>query len=477
MQEIEGIADLEKVLELYPDNQTGKAVLANAYVANKRFEKALELAKAWQNENENENAGYNLAGLVYSKLNDIEKAEKAFSKALVNNKTNIPSLMFFISTSLKEKDTKTALQNINVLLDAHPHYFPALRLNYIAHQQSGNSKPALDLMTSYVKENAQNLKVRLLFAQMLVVERKPQQVIELLKAVTMDDIDIKSAYYWLALGDSYTKMGKTDDALNIFTRWTKAMPTERAAWLRKISLQESAGDYDGALRTVQQALNVATEDKAFRLVEVNFLIKSGASDQAKKQLNRYFSSDEDMKNPVVRGLLGKILLANKQYKEARRELFSHYNKNPNRQLVSDIFNSYLKDEMPSEADAFLERHIVDNPKDVFTILLLANQKISTSQDVAAKLYESILLIETSNLLAFNNLAWLKSQMGDMEEAIEVAQRGLVLNPNSSMLLDTAATINEKAGNIEEAKKLIAQALEISANNATIQKNHLRIYKL
>tara|TARA_R110001583_G_scaffold7158_5_gene35639 strand:- start:5523 stop:8210 length:2688 start_codon:yes stop_codon:yes gene_type:complete len=474
LQDIDGITDLEKATDLYPDNKVGKAALANAYIANKKYTKALELAKEWQSENDN--AGFNLEGLVYSKLNDPEKAEKAFTKALLNDETNIPSLMFFVSTSLKDKKTEIALKHLKTLLTARPYYFPGLRLNYIAHQQNGNTKPALDLMQGYVKENALDLKTRLLFAQMLVAENKPLQVVELLKALDIDDKDIKLSYYWLALGDSYSKIGKDNNALNVFSRWTKVMPQQRAAWLRIISILERKHDYAGALRTVQQALEVAKNDKAFRLVEINFLIKNGNVNQAQKQLNKFFSSDADMNNPVIRGFMGKILLVNKQYKEARIELLSYYDKNPNRHLVGDIFDSYIKEKLFTEADSFLERHIVNHPQDVFTMLLLANQKINSSHNDAAKLYESILLVETSNLMALNNLAWLKSQMDYMEAAIEISQKGLLLYPNSSMLLDTAATINDKVGNTEEAKKLISQALELSPDNASIKMNYIRIHK-
>ncbi|MFT7005551.1 MAG: putative PEP-CTERM system TPR-repeat lipoprotein [Colwellia sp.] len=474
MQDVEGIADLERALELDPNSKIGKSALASAYLSTKNYDKALKVANEWQKNNDI--AGFNLAGIVYSRLNEIEKAEAAFSSALIQNKTNVVSLMFFISKALKNKATDVAFEHLNTVLTAYPNYLPGISLNYAAHKQNGDSSPGLAAAKKFVENAPDNLNARLLYAEMLVVEKQPKKVIQLLSEQTIEQENITLPYFWLVLGDSYIATKQYEKALYTFEAWTKAMPNSRAAWIKVISIHEVFRDYSSALKTTQQALKQAVNDQQLRLIETRFLIETENFEQAQLNIDTYFSANNEYITGV-QGLEGRILLGKKQYKAAQAKLLPYYKARPNLETVTLVYTTYIAMKQQAAGNVFLEEHLNSHPKDVSTMLLLANSKSATSPLEASRLYQSILDINPSNVIALNNLAWLKLQNNSVEEADRLAQDGLKIYPNSVTLLDTAANIKEKIGDIKNAKILIEKALKLAPTSTEIQSSFKRISKL
>jgi putative PEP-CTERM system TPR-repeat lipoprotein len=474
MQDIEGIADLERALKLDPDSKIGKSALANTYLTNKNYDKALKLANEWQKNNDI--AGFNLAGVVYSRLNELDKAEAAFSAGLVQNKTNIVSLMFFISKALKNKTTDVALEHLKTVLSAYPNYLPAISLNYAAHKQNGDSLPALTAAKNFIENAPDNLNARLLYAEMLVAEKQPKKVIQLLTQLNIEQNNITLPYYWLALGDSYIATKQFKKAQGTFEAWTKAMPNWRAAWIKAISINEMFKLYPAALKTTQQALKQAGNDQQLRLIETRFLIETGSFDIAQLNIDTYFSANNDYTS-VTQGLEGRILLGKMQYKAAQTKLLAYYKARPNLETVRLIHSTYIAMKQKDAGDLFLEDHVKSYPKDISTMLLLANSKLEASPVEASHLYQSVLDIKPTNIIALNNLAMFKLRNNLLEEADRLAQRGLELYPYSATLLDTAANIKEKKGDIENAKILIEKAMKLAPKNAEIENSFNRISKL
>jgi putative PEP-CTERM system TPR-repeat lipoprotein len=472
MKDIEGISDLENVILMEPENEVANAVLADAYLSNGQYKKALKLAHVLQGKGNI--AGFNLAGATYLKLKDMEKAEDAYTTALNQNKTNTASLMFFIRKSLSNKNTAEALNYLSTILLIKPKYFPALKLNYFAHKQKGDTQPALTKMEQLVENNPNSYDLRLQYAQLLAIDKQPQKVITLLTSTSIDEKNVKNSYYWQVLGDSYIVNNQLDKAFITFDSWTKKKPQDKKAWFRKISVSDMINDYASALKTTQKALTYAKNDQSLRLIETYYFLKEKMFDEAEFNLNEYFSLEDKKKRVEVQSMLGQVQLGKRQFTEANITLLALYEKSKDLQSLGLVFESYLGMKKRADGDAFLMKHINDFPSDIFAMILLADSQFNNAPDNAIDLYQSIISISPANLLAINNLAYLKSQKGLLTNADDIIQKGLVIYPDSAVLLDTAAVIREKLGNIASAKQLSKKANKLSPENTAIEINFNRI---
>jgi len=472
MQDIEGISDIESVLKMEPDNEVANLVLASAYLANGQYDKALELSKILQ---KNGNiAGFNLEGAVYVRLKELEKAEVAFSSALEKDQKNTPSLMFFSRKALSEKNTDAAIMHLSVLLAAKPEDLPALALNYSAHKQKGDTKPAMSRMKELVDKKPKDMRLRLHYAKLLTADKKPKQVIKLLTIDGIEQNNITDSYYWLALGDSYLAEKQMDMAMATFDDWTNKYPEERQAWLKKISVSDAVQDYVSALKTVQQALAGAINDKPLRQIEIYYLIKIGDFERANNNLKSYFPTKDEKNSAAVLALLGQVQLGLKEFKSANHTLIALYKKSPTFRIIGLVYDSFIGMKMRSEGDDFLINHLKIFPRNTYAMTMLAESKKNDDPAKAIELYQSMINISPNNLLAINNLAYLMYQQNMLEEASSIVQKGISIDPNSSTLLDTAAIIQEKLGNSDSAKLLSKKAYMLAPENKTIEKNFKRI---
>ncbi|MCF7972707.1 MAG: tetratricopeptide repeat protein [Phycisphaerae bacterium] len=78
---------------------------------------------------------------------------------------------------------------------------------------------------------------------------------------------------------------------------------------------------------------------------------------------------------------------------------------------------------------------------------------------AAQLYEKALLVNPNNVVAMNNVAWIYGHdLNQIDKAMEWAQKGLVLAPQYTDLLDTYGTICYMAAQYDKAIKSLKECL-------------------
>ena len=80
---------------------------------------------------------------------------------------------------------------------------------------------------------------------------------------------------------------------------------------------------------------------------------------------------------------------------------------------------------------------------------------------AAERNERILELDPNNLVALNNLAWVRCENQDRpQDALRLADRGVRVNPNYADLLDTRGVIHHRLGNLEKAAADLTRCLEL-----------------
>jgi len=80
---------------------------------------------------------------------------------------------------------------------------------------------------------------------------------------------------------------------------------------------------------------------------------------------------------------------------------------------------------------------------------------------SAELYQQLLEIEPRNLIAINNLAWIMSEdKAQYQQALDLAQKGLELNPNYIDLIETRGVVYYRLGELNKAVQDLTKCVEL-----------------
>lgn len=91
-------------------------------------------------------------------------------------------------------------------------------------------------------------------------------------------------------------------------------------------------------------------------------------------------------------------------------------------------------------------------------------------DLAEKLFEQVLDIDSNYVDALNNLGVIKYNLNEFEAAEMFFNRAFGLHPNHPRVVANIGLIAYKKGNFEEAKKYFARSLELNPNQENVRKN-------
>ena len=467
MNDLEGLVNLEKAVEIDPNSSIAKISLAAAYIKTNEYSKALTLAEEWKKSHPDQVEGYNLAAKIYLLSKDSTNAEREFNLALKINEHNPHSLLYFANKALADGKPKESIKRLEQLLSSSPNHLEALILNYNAYKAINNTNLAIEKIANSFINNSDILTYRLLYARVLFIEEQFGDVINLLEDIKNEAL--APTLQWVLLGDSYLKLKKNAEALVVYDKWVVAQPTNRIAWVNKILVQEKNADYHGALSTVDKALLNAPDDGQFNVLRANYLILLGEYRKAQVQINTL--TDEQKLFPLVRGLQSKIWLSEENFTRAIPGLLALYEISPNSYNVAILFATHIKLGQEKLAFDFIQKHVESFPEDNISRNLLAESAITYNQALAKIHYLVLLKSAPENLSILNNLAWLEYLLANYEEAFKYINKAMNLKANHPQILDTAGLIELKLGNKSKAIALLKKAKLLSPNDETIAENY------
>jgi len=470
MNDLEGIADLEKASEISPDLPIAKYALASAYIQNKKYDKALMLAEQWKKTDPNQIEGYNLTAKVLLLKNEVELAENELSMALDINENNPYSLLYFSTKALTEKKYDQSIIFVEKLLVKLPNHLAGLSLQYKAYKALDKIDVAISRIKAAYVENRDNLKYQILYSKVLFIEKDYKEVIDVLKNI--DDTSLITPIHWVLLGDSYIETGDNEKALDIFNSWLKIQPEYRVAWLRKISLQEKMKNFIGALSTTNSALKVSYEDLDLKLLKTHFLIITKEYIQAQELLSSLNAVQQSL--PLARGLQSKIWLTEAEYDKAIPGLKVLYEQVPNTSNAILLFATLKKMKHDEAAFNFIKKHVASFPEDSIVRGLLAENAVQFDKKLAKSEYTKLLNISPNDISLLNNLAWVEYELGNYQSANKLADRALVIDNNQPQVLDTAALIMLKLGNKQKAIEYLKKAYRLAPKDQEIARHYQEV---
>lgn len=217
-----------------------------------------------------------------------------------------------------------------------------------------------------------------------------------------------------------------------------------------------------------EALRLNPNDWAARLLQIDAALVQNEQHEAERML----AALEASKAPraLVRSAEGDVLSRKGAFNEALRAYTEANSAAPSADLSLKLAATRraLRDH---DAEEPLRAWLRQSPKDIRVRLALAQ---GLQQDgkltEAVKEYETVLAQAPSQLVALNNLSWVKLQAGDKQGGLALAQRAYAVNSNLPAIADTYGWALVQTGDFQRAVPALR-----NANHALPRDNEIRYH--
>ena len=221
-----------------------------------------------------------------------------------------------------------------------------------------------------------------------------------------------------------------------------------------------------AVNLLREQLSVCDESEKgkCRTALAVALYKSGNKEEAMKELDSLLESEPNDPGPLL--AQAWLLKDEKAWDELNRKLIGWYAKHPedSSTAVSVARELMLAGDGKARktAEEILRTVLKDNSDSIETMTSLAILlQMSGRPDESSTLYQRILELDPDNIISMNNLAWIMSEVqGKYQEALDLAHRGLKIDPNYYDLIDTRGVIYYRLGELNKAISDFNESLKL-----------------
>jgi len=453
------IDGLNALLTQDPAVSQGWMQLAMSHVRNGDQKAALEVASQWgQTDPVN---GETLKGLVHLKGNNTEQAVSALKAALEIDPKQMGAHQYLLQAYEKSQQYDALYRQAEQVLTFAPDNISALVSIASAGQALGKSKEADVLLTQMIEQDKNNLLAYVALAVSARYQGEPQRVIDILAPhhAALPSLGM------MLLGDTYLQLGQSDLALTTYQAWSVKTPTVLMPILRVIGLSELKGDDIGALKLTEDALKQFPNQPALHMLKVNFLTKLERFSEANKLVALLKSLDTNKSLVLLDFYEGQLALGQKNFPLAEELLANHYSKSPSFTSAIMLAKAMQGNSHINAAKKILEAELakLTAPSARMRHAIAEFFQYNGLYKEAAAQYDILLKEQGETAASLNNLAYVLQQDKQLDKALLLAKKALVLVPESSQIMDTLGWIEYELGNLPDAYKYLSDALRLAPN--------------
>jgi len=469
LNDLEGILDLEKSLELSPELSKAKKALITAYLTQGKNNKAIDLAKELIEQSPDGHMGYLLLARSYLANENIIASEQALRKGYSVNPENNTTILFLANLLMAKSEWKEALAILYKQLTVKPVNTKILTTYYQASKSAGEVETdnAIQSIKNAARNNASRQDLSLLYGSVLYAEGKFKAAIKELEI--LNGSELKSEIYWLALGDSYINIGDYEQAKNTLEESLQYQPRNKISLMKLAEVYEKLSSFDLALNLVRKGLIYYPADEKLLSLSIYYSIRIHDYIGANTIIDAL--PDNMQSTALIKALKGQVLYGMKKYKESIDYLKIQYDIEPNTRHIAMLATAYYKSDLGNRAITTLKKYLDNNAKDVFARGLLAEYAMVHNISLAQEQYEILLQKYPNNVLILNNLAWIEYKLKNYAKAKFHIDKALFKKPDNSKINDTLGMIYLATGKVELAISTFKKALLLAPGDSDIL-NHL-----
>lgn len=462
MNDLSGIALLEKSIEMDQELEGAKLALAMAYLRDGNVTAAVAIAKQWQNNDKTKILGQLLNANIYKQQGKHDLAKSVFKDILKTNKDNVAAMFALARYSESEGEYANALIKYTEIVQLYPGHVDALSRITEINKSDGNISSTLELLNPLLAKNMDNVKLRLNVAYNQFLNGDIQDTIS-----TLSEIEPNSQtpdVYWIVLGDSYMQEGLVGSGIKAFQALVKKNPTNLLGQLRYISSLELGKRYSGALHATKNAKTVFKGNKAIDLLEVRYLLKNNSGDEALAVIDTF-------KNKY--GVTSEILsyeaeshMINNDFEKSAAIYLMAYKVTPLKDYKLGSAKALIKAGKAQESSEILEGlyKSADKNEKLGLALMLGEVYYGLDYQKSYDYFKEVLTSKPKDIIVNNNLAMVSIELGEFEDALRYSEVSYRENSGHTSILNTYGTALVKNRMYEKAVFILEDSIQKGSNN-------------
>lgn len=436
----DALKELEIVYQKINENVDVQTRYLRQLVAMEQQDKAWRDAKSLVKKYPDSAATYALAGAMALRMEENKLSKKYLMKALELQKDLTGAKYTLAQWYIVNKDFDSALSTYKEIIESKPEEIFAYRGIIAAAAQQQN----LDSVVQYIEtkgEQEQSVAAPLaVLADFKLNQKEIDSAVELAERALQRSPSIAyvqnvviSAYYQKALAGATEK--NFQQAREYILKAIKVQPNNIRLLATLTEVEIGAGEHREAAKVIAQIEELFPE--------------SAATD-------------------ILKGDLG---VAKQKLEDAEQAYLDGWNKQPSDLIGRKLYDLYLGKNQTETAINHLNQWREKLPNSGAPVILLAlEQQKAGDYKTAVELYEQFIEIAPNSVIAYNNLAWLYSELGD-DRALETAEKAYTLAPTNGAVADTYGWLLVSKGQLRKGVDILEKAVEYAPDNVEI-KEHL-----
>ncbi|WP_371192507.1 XrtA/PEP-CTERM system TPR-repeat protein PrsT [Glaciecola sp. SC05] len=462
-----GIAQIEQSIEMQPEVVQKWLLLADVYMGQNEFDKAMVLAK--QLAEQDQVSGLVLEGQILGRMGEAEQAAAKFEQALQLDESNIAALNNLIRSYKASNQTEKARQTAYTALTQNPeNKTAAAELIQIA-SASGFEQRDFTFISELQQNNSQLETPKIILATWYREKGETKAAIDILT----QNVNSLTNTGLMALGDTYYNEGMLSEAAGAYERWKAAYPQDIQPIMRLVAVYAQQGNQQKLRLFLDNAIQQFPNAEPLRLARLQNLISTSSFGEAQREFNMLIQAGST--NIILEKFKGQIALAANQPALAVESFEKFYAVSRNLENAVNLARAYARNKQTTNARDMLVKFVDEVDRQPSTMAVVAEYMLTQGfYSDAARYYEAILKIDASSLIANNNLAM--AYLGDNKpaEALKAAEAAANLAPSSPQIMDTYGWALFKNGKTNEAQSMLALAHQKLPNDAAIAMHYAEV---
>jgi cellulose synthase operon protein C len=458
-------SDLESLAERDSTGHQAELALFSEHMRRRQYDKAMEAVDALDKKQPKSAMVANMRGLVFMAKRDLKNARANFEKALQIEPGNVLSAQNLGIIDLREGSAAAALSRYERMLSKDPKSEPLLLASaQLLTITGGSTDKARTAIDKAVSANPSSAGARLALIKFEMRRRD-------FKAATTAAQAALAAVpnhpqLTEALGVAQLAAGQSNQAVETFRKLVQLQPSNPLALLGLAGAQSSMKDYNAAIDSERKALALKPDMPQALAALTKTYIVSGRPDAAIAEARRLQKEKPD--KAVGYALEGEILAAQKKWPEAARAFNAAVSRQPVSVLVARQYAVLQNAGKASEATALANKWVAEHPTDPVVPLMLAEQH-QRRKDLPAALagYKKVLEIDSDNIVALNNTAWILAEQKD-PKSVEFAEEAYRLAPFNARIVDTLGWSLLRSGEAKRSVDVLRMATRLAQGQSAIR---------
>lgn len=407
---------------------------------NERLDEAVDRAEKWIND-EPENIGnYLLLIEVMKRVKDVEKIGYLYEKILTIDANFISAKLYFSAKYLSQKKFKKAINLYDEILSVDSSNSKAIVGKYMILLELNKNKEAESFIQQKLNQADKSSALSLVLAKTYYQRGNTVSALN-----TVSNREYLSQEYNIEkfniIAASELKLGNKVKAIAAYDEILKIAPNNTTVFTQKIITMETLKQYSDILRDIEVfKRNLPFEDIRIELMHAEYLVYAGRGNDSMNILNKYKNTDIS-ENSIYKGILGKTLFLKKDYISAKPLLEKEYSRIDSARNAHMLYNTYMRVKAADKAIELVKTYIANHPQNILFQNIYAEYLFNIDRQMAIPEYERLLVLDSENGIALNNLAWIHYELKEYSKAKLYIDKAINIYPDNKNIQDTLFKIN------------------------------------